>query len=169
MTAARLARRDKAAALAIRPGQEMWTDKQKAALAVLGIKGASNADLAVFMHYCQKTRLDPFSRQIYFICRRVKEGDTWVDKWTIQIGIDGFRVMRDRVAADAGSQVELEDTVWYDGDGSEHAVWLSSDPPAGCRVVLIRYQDGRALRFPAVLRTASYVQTNSKGEPVSQW
>ena len=66
------------AALAIRPGQQMWTDKQAAALAALGIKGATKADLAVFMHYCQKTGLDPFSRQIYGIMRRVK-GDRQVE------------------------------------------------------------------------------------------
>ena len=86
-----------AAALAIRPGQVMWTDKQRAALAVLGIKDASNADRAVFMHYCQRTGLDPFSRQIYMIGRSEKQPDgTWRKKWTIQTGIDGFRVNRAR-------------------------------------------------------------------------
>jgi phage recombination protein Bet len=164
-----LAHRDDHAPLAIQPGQEMWTDKQKAALAVLGITGASNADLAVFMHYCQKTQLDPFSRQIYYIKRRERAGDQWTDKWTIQVGIDGFRVMRDRVAERTGCQVEFEDTLWYDGDGMAYAVWLTAEPPAACQVVLVKYQDGRKLRFPAVLRTAAYAQVNNKGELVSQW
>ena len=57
------------AALAIRPGQDMFDAKQRAALEVLGIKGANNADMAVFMHVCQRTGLDPFSRQIYYISR----------------------------------------------------------------------------------------------------
>jgi phage recombination protein Bet len=152
------------AALAIRPGQDFWTDKQRAALAVLGIKDAGNGDLAVFMHYCQKTGLDPFSRQIYMIARREKQGEQWVTKQTIQIGIDGFRVIRDRAARRLGISVEYEDTIWYDADGREHKVWLRDEPPAACRVVVIK--DGR--RFPAVLRTASYMAMKD-GKPVSQW
>jgi phage recombination protein Bet len=150
--------------LAIRPGQEMWTDKQRAALAVLGIRDATNADLAVFMHYCQKTGLDPFSRQIYMIMRREKQGDQWVAKQTIQTGIDGFRVIRDRIAARLGVEVWYEDTVWYDDDGQPHMVWLSDQPPAACRVVVMK--NGRP--FPAVLRTAAYAATKD-GRFVSQW
>lgn len=153
------------AALAIRPAQEMWTDKQRAALAALGIREASSADLAVFMHYCQKTGLDPFSRQIYMIARREKQGDQWVMKQTIQVGIDGFRVIRDRIAQRLGVTVEYEDTVWYDADGSAHTVWIWDYPPAACNVTVIK--DGR--RFPGVVRFASYAQTNRQGELVSQW
>jgi phage recombination protein Bet len=171
MTASTVAMRDghdlsaTSGTLAIRPGQDMFTDKQRAALAVLGIKGATNADLAVFMHYCQKTGLDPFSKQIYGIMRREKVGNDWVDKFTIQTGIDGFRVIRDRVARRLGIEVEYEDTIWYDDSGAEHAVWLSDEPPAACRVVVLK--NGR--RFPAVLRTAAYVALNKDGQPAKQW
>jgi phage recombination protein Bet len=153
------------AALAIRPGQEMFTDKQRAALAVLGIKDASNADLAVYMHYCQKTGLDPFSRQIYMIARREKQDGQWVSKQTIQVGIDGFRVIRDRIAARLGVTVEYEDTIWYDADGGAHKVWLWDTPPAACCVTVIK--DGK--RFPGVVRTAAYAARNREGELVSQW
>jgi phage recombination protein Bet len=151
--------------LAIRPGQEMWDDKQRAALAVLGIKNATNADLAVFMHYCRKTGLDPFSRQIYGIMRREKQGDQWVDKFTIQVGIDGFRVIRDRIAQRLGISVEYEDTIWYDDDGSAWTMWLWDRPPAACKVTVIK--DGK--RFPAVVRTAAYAATNKNGDMVAQW
>lgn len=153
------------AALAIRPGQEMWTPKQQAALAALGIKGASPADLAVFMHYCQKTGLDPFSRQIYMIPRREKQDGQWVDKQTIQVGIDGFRVIRDRVAARLGATVEYEDTIWYDSDGSAHTVWLWDHAPTACNVTVIK--DGK--RFPGVVRTASYAAIKQDGSMVAQW
>jgi phage recombination protein Bet len=154
------------AALAIRPGQEMWTDKQKAALSVLGIRDASNADLAVFMHVSQRTGLDPFSKQIYMIKRRVKEGGEWIDKWTIQTGIDGFRVIRDRVAARQGVTVEYEDTIWYDRDGGEHKVWLRDDEPAGCVVTVVK--DGR--RYPGALRFNSYAaRQRDTGELTGQW
>jgi phage recombination protein Bet len=144
------------AALAIRPGQEMWTDKQRAALAVLGITGATNGDLAVFMHYCQKTGLDPFSRQIYMINRQGKQ--------TIQVGIDGFRVIRDRLAARAGVTVEYEDTIWYDADGREHKVWLWDEPPVACRVTVLK--DGK--RFPGVVKFGAYAATKD-GKLVAQW
>jgi len=153
------------AALAIRAGQEMWTDKQKAALAVLGIKGASNAELAVFFHYCQRTGLDPFSRQVYGIMRREKQGDAWVDKFTIQVGIDGFRVIRDRIAERKNLRVEYEDTVWYDDDGNGRDVWLGDYPPAACRVVVL--VDGR--RFPSVLKFSEYCSYNKDGKPIARW
>jgi phage recombination protein Bet len=154
------------AALAIRPGQEMWTDKQRAALSVLGIRDASNADLAVFMHVSQRTGLDPFSKQIYMIKRRVKEDGAWIDKWTIQTGIDGFRVIRDRVAERQGVTVEYEDTIWYDRDGGEHKVWLSEDAPAGCVVTVVK--SGR--RYPGALRFNSYAARHrDTGELTGQW
>jgi phage recombination protein Bet len=152
------------AALAIRAGQQFWTREQQAALAVLGIRNVSNADLAVFMHYCQKTGLDPFSRQIYGIMRRELVGGQWVDKFTIQVGIDGFRVIRDRVCARLGISVEYEDTVWYDADGTAHLVWLWEDAPAACKVTVLK--DGKP--FPGVVRTASYIAMKD-GKPVSQW
>ncbi len=146
------------AALAIRPGQEMWSDKQRAALGALGIKNATNADLAVFMHYCQKTGLDPFSKQIYMICRRERRGDQWIDKQTIQVGIEGFRVIRDRAAARLGIEVEYEDTIWYDADGGEHKIWLQDGPPAGCTVAILK--NGR--RYPGTLRFSEYAQSGGK-------
>ena len=161
-------------ALAIRPGQDVFDDKQRAALAALGIRDASNADLAVYMHYCQKTGLDPFSKQIYMIGRREKRSwrdergkwqEEWVTKQTIQVGIEGFRVIRDRAARRDGVTVEYENTVWYDASGGAHRIWLSTDAPAGCEVTVLK--DGR--RFPAVLTFAEYVQTNSDGRPTGKW
>lgn len=153
------------AALAIRPGQEFWTDKQRSALAVLGIRNASNADLAVFMHYCQKTGLDPFSKQIYGIMRREMQGGQWIDKFTIQVGISGFQVIRDRIATRLGVTVAYEDTIWYDADGAEHTVWLWDTPPAAAKVVVLK--DGH--RYSGVCRTAAYMQANKQGEPAGQW
>jgi phage recombination protein Bet len=153
------------AALAIRPDQDFWDDKQRAALVALGIKDATSADLAVFMHYCQKTGLDPFSKQIYLIGRNSKENGQWVTKQTIQVGIGGLQVIRDRIARQLGVDVEYEDTVWFDGDGREHRVWLADEPPKACRVVVLK--DGK--RFPAVVRYSAYVQTNRDGTTNSMW
>ena len=154
-----------ATALAIRPGQDMWNDKQRAALSVLGIKDASNADLAVYMHVCQRTGLDPFTRQIYMLNRREKQGEQWVTKQTIQVGIDGFRVIRDRAAAKLGVDVEYEDTRWYDSSGISYEVWLFPEPPAACGMAVLK--GGK--RYPGVLTYREYVQTSKAGDPTGKW
>jgi phage recombination protein Bet len=167
----------KGATLAIRADQSFWTRRQLAALRSLGVaETVEPADLAVFMHQCFRTRLDPFSRQIYLIGRKVWNpnlGDNggYELKQTIQTGIDGFRVIRDRAADRRGETVEYEDTIWYDADGGEHAVWLDEKPPAACKVVVLVWAQGatRARRFPAVLRTASYIATNKQGNPQANW
>jgi hypothetical protein len=93
-----------------------------------------------------------------------------VSKQTIQTGIDGFRVVRDRVARDAGCEVEFEDTIWYDADEKEYKVWVKDEAPAACRVVLLKHSNatGRVLRYPAVLRTAAY-RAMKDGKPTGQW
>ena len=59
-----------AGSLAIQPDQAMWSPEQRAVLAQSGIDNdVTNAELASFLHLCQRTQLDPFSRQIYLIGR----------------------------------------------------------------------------------------------------
>jgi phage recombination protein Bet len=154
------------AALALVPGQTMWTRDQHAALVAMGIPAkASSAELGVFLHTCQRLRLDPFLKQIYLIYRKAKENGVWVEKPTTQIGIDGFRVTRDRICAERGLSVEYEDTTWYDADGHPHEVWLWNYPPAACKFVV--KVDGR--RFPATLNFNEYCQRKQDGELNSMW
>jgi phage recombination protein Bet len=153
-------------AVAIRSNQSEFDDRQKAALVAMGVsEKATRAELAVFFHQCRNTQLDPFLKQIYLIHRRAKEGDKWVDKPTIQTGIDGFRVIRDRIADKKGQRVEYEDTVWYDEDRNPYDVWVWDEPAAACKVVVL--VDGR--RFPAVLRFNEYCQKNKDGDRLGRW
>jgi phage recombination protein Bet len=151
--------------LAIRTNQHEWTDEQKAALAAMGMRGVDRATASVFFHFCQQTGLDPFARQVCLIKRRENIDGNWVDKWTTQIQIDGFRVIRDRVAARLGVTVEYEDTIWYDHDGTERKVWLEDGPPAACSFAVLK--DGR--RYPAVVRYKALVQTTRAGDPNTMW
>lgn len=162
------------AALAIRPGQITWDEFQNAALDQLGLKGASNADKAVFLHQCQRTGLDPFARQIYMIGRPEKQPDgKWGTKWTIQTGIDGYRVNRARAEREHGVRGVLGRAVFYDHDGTEHKVWVQQRPPAACEITYtVRDAAGNETPYTSVLRFDEYVQTkteNGQRVPVAQW
>jgi phage recombination protein Bet len=136
--------------LAIREDQKAFEDQQLRALraAFPDLAEASPAQLGIFFHYCKASGLDPFGRQIYMI-KRKSRGEI---RWTIQTGIDGYRLIARRAADHAGQPIAYEDFVWYDAEGGEHTVWLRDEPPAACRVVLWRGDS----RFPAVAHWREY-------------
>lgn len=151
-------------ALAIRPDQTEWTEQQAAVLQQSGISNAvTKAELSGFLHLCQRTGLDPFSRQIYLIGRwSKKEGR---DVFTPQTGIDGYRVIAQRVTSQTGGSYGYEDTLWCDKDGRWRDVWLPDAPPAAAKVVVVR----NGQRFSAVARFSEYVQTFPDGNPKGLW
>lgn len=160
-----LARRDEAPArpaagegvLTLREDQGWWSPKQLAALKAMGIKNASDGDLLVFFHHCQKTGLDPFARQIYLLERRTRVNGEWVYTQTIQVGIDGFRVNAQRVAQRQGIHLAYDNTIWFDSDGGEHKVWLKPEPPAAALVTVVKVlSDGTRLPIPGLAKFESY-------------
>jgi phage recombination protein Bet len=114
--------------LAVSTTQDFWDDKQLAALRQIGLTDAPKAELAVFLHYCQRTGLDPFARQIYMIARG--------GKYTIQASIDGLRIVAQR-SGNYGGQTMVE---WCGADGIWKDVWLEATPPTAARVG-IYYKD----------------------------
>lgn len=158
-------------ALAIADGQSTWTQQQLSTLEQLGLSGAGDGDLAVFFHQSVRTGLDPFAKQIYMIARRERvldpATDQWVSvqKWTIQTGIDGYRLVARRAADRAGQQLTYEDTLWCGPDGVWRDVWLAQTPPLAAKVVVYR----GAERFSAVAHWPEYVQTKSNGDANSMW
>lgn len=153
-----------AGALAIRPDQTDWTEEQALVLRQSGIDNdVTKAELAGFLHLCQRTGLDPFSRQIYLIGRWDKRQQRKV--FTPQTGIDGYRVVANRAIAGSGGTIGYEDTLWCGKDGRWRDVWLEEEPPAAAKVTVLR--DGQ--RFPAVAGYREYVQTNRDGGPTGLW
>jgi phage recombination protein Bet len=151
-------------ALAIRPEQTAWTPEQAAVLRQSGIKDqVTAAELSGFLHLCQRTGLDPFSRQIYLIGRFNKKDGR--DVYTPQTGIDGYRVIAQRVTAQTGGTYGYEDTVWCDPSGRWRDVWLVDAPPAAAKVTVIR----NGQRFSAVATFREYVQAFPDGNPKGLW
>jgi phage recombination protein Bet len=174
-----------AGALAIEAGQTSWTTMQAAALGQLGIADAPEGDKQVFLHVSQRTGLDPFARQIYMIGRNEKKsekrGGQWVETWsvkyTIQTGIEGFRVIRGRAERAEGIRGILSRPVFYNGAGEEFKVWFFKNPPAAVELTYtVRDRNGNETPYTSILRYDEYVQTKKQTVngtetfvPASQW
>ena len=147
--------------LAIRPDQTSFDAKQSAALASNGVQNAPAADIALLFHQAVRTGLDPFARQIYLIGRNSRQGNQWVKKWSIQTGIDGFRVIRDRKGSYAGHTEE-----WCGPNGQWRDVWLDAKHPAAARVSV--YVKGYTVPVVGVALWTEYVQMKND-EPTALW
>lgn len=143
--------------LALATEQDWWTDKQLAALRQIGVDRAGNGDLAVFMHVCQRTGLDPFARQIYMILRDGKQ--------TIQTGIDGMRLVARRAVDRTGESLSISAPEWCGPDGQWTDVWLDREPPAAARVTVTRGSGS----FSAIALWREYVQTKRDGSITRMW
>ncbi|HEY5397856.1 MAG TPA: RecT family recombinase [Trebonia sp.] len=145
-------------ALAIETGQTSWTGMQEAAFGQLGIADAPEGDKGVFLHVSQRTGLDPFSKQIYMIPRWDYQAKK--NKWGIQTGIEGFRVMRSRAERLEGVRGVLSRPVYYDAEGAEHKVWVQRGVPVAVEMTYtVRDSNGVETPYTSILRFDEYRQT----------
>lgn len=148
---------DASTQLTIREDQTTFTDEQATALQHLGVTNVTRGDVDVFFHICKRTGLDPFAKQIYMIERQGKQ--------TIQTGIDGFRLIADRTIRSTSETLGFEDTQWCGADGVWRDVWLSEEPPAAARVVVLRNRE----RFPGIALFTEYAARKRNGELMQMW
>ena len=119
----------------------LWTPDQTQLISTTIAPGCSPDELKLFAYACQRTGLDPFSRQIYAI----KRGG----KMTISSGIDGLRSIAERTG-----QLDGSSSYWCGEDGVWVDVWISSKPPAAAKTII--YRKGCAHPFTATARFADF-------------
>jgi phage recombination protein Bet len=84
--------------------------------------GATDSELKSFIWQCERTGLDPFSRQIYFIKS--------AGKVQIQTSIDGFRVIAER----SGEYEGQTQAMWCGHDGVWKEIWTDNDFPVAAKI-----------------------------------
>jgi phage recombination protein Bet len=121
-------------------------------------RGATNDELKLFLYTAQRTGLDPLTKQIHFIKRRVwnKRTNDYDEVGTIQTGIDGYRVVASR-----NGLAGIEDAVFDDESGAH---------PNKATVTVYRMVEGQRVSFTASARWKEYAQLDHKtGDPTGMW
>lgn len=128
-------------------------------------KGATDDELKIFLNVCKTRGLDPFSRQIYAVPREEwdKDSNSRISKMSIQVSIDGFRLIAERSGKYAGQFGPF----WCDEDGIWSDFWIKNKPPLAAKIGVIRSDFKETLW--AVARFDSYVAKKYDGKLMSLW
>jgi phage recombination protein Bet len=123
---------------------------------------ASDDELALFRYQCERTGLDPFSRQIYAIFRW--DSRAGQESMTIQAAIDGLRLVAERTQKYLGQ----DGPFWCGDDGIWLETWFAKTPPKAAKVIVRKLVGGQVSETPAVAHYDEYVPM-VKGKPSGLW
>ncbi len=105
--------------------------------------GATADELDLFFHQARRAGLDPLAKQIYYVKRQ--------GKGTIQVGIDGLRLIADRTGKYAGS----DDIVYGPEDENGRPAWA--------RATIYKMVAGKRCPFVATTRWSEYYPGDQQG------
>ena len=125
---------------------------------------STDDELKLFVNQCNKTGLDPFSRQIYCLERRYRDSNNvWHTTRSIQISIDGARLIAQR----SGQYEGQTPPMWCDEGGRWTDVWLKPTPPTAAKVGV--YRSGFREPCYGVALFNEYKGTMKNGELTQFW
>ena len=117
-------------------------------------RGASDAELSLFLYTASRTGLDPLARQIYCI----KRWDSSLSKevMSVQVSIDGYRLIADRTGRYAPGRAP---TFEYDNAGRL----------VSATAYVMKYVRGTWHEVAATAYYEEYVQRKRDGAPMALW
>lgn len=117
-------------------------------------RGASDAELSLFLYTASRTGLDPLARQIYCI----KRWDSSLNKevMSVQVSIDGYRLIADRTGRYAPGRAP---TFEYDNAGRL----------VSATAYVMKYVRGTWHEVAATAYYEEYVQRKRDGGPMALW
>ena len=138
-----------------------YDDKQIDLIKRTICQGSTDDELQLFLHQCQRTQLDPLTRQIFAVKRWDSKAKREV--MSIQISIDGFRLIAERSGKYAGQVGPL----WCGEDGQWCDVWLAKTQPSAAKVGVMRSDFTEVLW--GIARFDAYSQTKKGGGLTHMW
>ncbi|MBF6250179.1 hypothetical protein [Nocardia farcinica] len=163
--------------MAITADQTKFTDRQLDALSARGIAtDAPEPWLTLFFHTVVTTGLDPFREQIRLLLRREpvidEHGELSMDqRWSIEVSIQGCRILGRRAADEAGIRIKQPGALWYDDRaGVWGDAWPHPTPPPAAKYTLTAvYPDGERESVVGQTHFVEYVKSTLDGTPTRGW
>lgn len=123
----------------------------------------TDEEVDLFAMSCERTGLDPHSRQIYAQYRSQKRGQDFIEKMSVQATIDGFRAIAERTGRYEGQ----EPVFWCGEDGVWKDVWLQKDPPKAAKVGV--WKTGARCATWAIALWSEYAQYDNSNRLAGMW
>ncbi len=118
-------------------------------------KGATDDELKMFLYVCERTKLDPFTKQVHFVKRWDSKAGKEVG--AVQVGIDGLRSIAERTGDYAGNDDPVFDGTITVGDKPQINV------PEKATVTVYKMVQGQRYPCTASAKWKSYYPGDKMG------